>query len=141
MLAASGNLARRWWLWGCGALVSYLTGIVVFFAALAGHGAAMGWATANALAFVLSCTAISFGFLALFARFARTRNRVWDSLTRNAYGMYLIHYAFVAWLQYALLGAALPALVKGVTVFIAAVGLTWGATAALRRIPAVGRAI
>ena len=34
-------------------------------------------------------------------------------LSENAYGIYFIHYLFVIWLQYLLLGAALPAVAKG----------------------------
>jgi hypothetical protein len=55
--------------------------------------------------------------------------------------MYLIHYAFVSWLQYTLLRAALPAVAKGSIVFLGTVLLNWGTTAALRRIPAVARMI
>jgi surface polysaccharide O-acyltransferase-like enzyme len=74
-------------------------------------------------------------------RFAKARSRVLDSLRDNAYGMYLIHYAFVSWLQYALLKVALPAFVKGSLAFSATLALSWGVTAALRRIPAVARVI
>ena len=34
------------------------------------------------------------------------RRRWLDSLSANAYGMYLVHYPFVVWMQYALLDAA-----------------------------------
>ncbi|HYL72830.1 MAG TPA: hypothetical protein VEU96_01440, partial [Bryobacteraceae bacterium] len=79
--------------------------------------------------------------LALFTRFAKARVKVWDSLTANAFGMYLIHYAFVSWLQLALLRTNLPAIAKGSLVFLGTTLLSWGATAALRRIPAVARVI
>ena len=59
---------------------------------------------------------------------------MFDSLQDNAYGMYLIHYAFVSWLQYALLKAHFPAIAKGAVVFLGTVVLSWGVTAALRRI-------
>jgi surface polysaccharide O-acyltransferase-like enzyme len=77
----------------------------------------------------------------LFVRFAKTRNRVLDSLRDNAYGVYLVHYALVSWLQYALLKTALPAIAKGSAVFLGTLVLSWSATAALRRIPAVARVI
>ena len=32
-------------------------------------------------------------------RFLRWRTGVFDSLARNAYGMYVVHYSFVAWIQ------------------------------------------
>ena len=60
------------------------------------------------LGFVLCCGAISFAMLAVFRRFANARTPVLTSLSRNAYGIYLLHYGFVMWLQYALLPAALP---------------------------------
>jgi hypothetical protein len=41
------------------------------------------------------------------------------------------------WLQFALLGLALPALVKASIVFSVTLALSWSATAALRRVPAV----
>jgi len=91
--------------------------------------------------FVLSCAASSFAFLALFVRFARRRIRIWDSLTANAYGIYLVHYPFVSWLQYALLKTTLPALAEGSLAFLGAVALSWGVVAAIRRIPAVARVI
>ena len=55
--------------------------------------------------------------------------------------MYLVHYPFVVWLQFALLGLALPALVKAAIVFSATLALSWSATAALRRVPAVANII
>jgi surface polysaccharide O-acyltransferase-like enzyme len=64
-----------------------------------------------------------------------------DSLRDNAYGMYLIHYAFVSWLQYALLKATLPAIAKGSVGFLATLALSWSVTAVLRRIPAVAELI
>ena len=74
-------------------------------------------------------------------RFAKTRNRVLDSLRDNAYGMYLTHYAFVSWLQYALLKTGLPAIAKGSVVFLGTVALSRSVTAALRRIPGVARIV
>ena len=67
--------------------------------------------------------------------------RLLDSLKANAFGMYLVHYLFVVWLQFALLGLALPALVKAAIVFSATLALSWSATAALRRVPAVANII
>jgi hypothetical protein len=37
-------------------------------------------------------------------RFATRHSRSLDSLSESAYGMYLVHYVFVVWLQYLLLG-------------------------------------
>ena len=49
--------------------------------------------------------------------------------------MYLIHYTFVVWLQYALLALVWPAAAKGTIVFAGTLAASWGVTAALRQIP------
>ncbi len=67
-------------------------------------------------------------------RFARARGPWLDSLEANAYGMYLVHYGVVVWLQYALLGIFWPASFKAAIVFAGAVLLSWSASAALRRV-------
>jgi len=48
--------------------------------------------------------------------------------------MYLIHYVFVVWLQYALLNAHLFAFTKAGIVFGVTLVLSWAASAALRRL-------
>jgi peptidoglycan/LPS O-acetylase OafA/YrhL len=72
---------------------------------------------------------------------AQSRSRLFDSLAANSYAIYLLHYAFVSWLQYALLPASLPGVAKAAIVFLGALGLSWSTAAAIRRIPAVARVI
>ncbi len=79
--------------------------------------------------------------LALFLRFAGKARGVLDSLGANAYGIYLLHYASVTWLQFALLDAPLPGYAKAAPVFTGAVALSWGLSAMVRRIPAVARIV
>jgi hypothetical protein len=55
--------------------------------------------------------------------------------------MYLLHYAPVVWLQYALMDAAAPALVKAAIAFGGALVLSWTATAAMRFLPFGSRLI
>ena len=69
--------------------------------------------------------------------FAQLRSRVLDSLKSNAYGMYLIHYLFIVWLQFAMLATNLPAILKAAVVFAGTLALSWAATAALRQVSAV----
>ena len=87
------------------------------------------------LSFVFACLCNSFGVLALALRFAAKRRAWLDDLKLNAFGMYLVHYVFVIWLQYALLPAGLPAIVKAAIVFAGTLVLSWGTTAALRHLP------
>ncbi len=139
LLAQSGKLARRWLLWSIGALLAFGVATGIGIAAITAHPGVRWWEVASDLTFVLSCAASSFAFLALFVRFANSRGKIFDSLAPNAYGMYLIHYMLVSWLQLALLNSNLPALAKGSLVTLATILLSWGATAMLRRIPAVAR--
>jgi surface polysaccharide O-acyltransferase-like enzyme len=89
----------------------------------------------------VTCGLLVFGFTALFLRFATRRSGVMDSLTANAYGIYIVHYAFVTWLQFGFLGIDLPAVAKGTLVFVAALALSWSTVALLRRVPSVARVI
>ena len=141
LLAPDGKLARRWLLWLIAALPAFGLLMGIFIAAVTSKTSPQLWGIIGGLAFALSCAVSSFAFLAVFLRFARRRVKVYDRLRDNAYGIYLLHYAFVSWLQFALLRAPLSAISKGSIVFLGAVALSWGATAALRRVPAVARVI
>jgi surface polysaccharide O-acyltransferase-like enzyme len=85
----------------------------------------------------LSCTASCIAFLTLFSRLFTRPRKAWSSLSANAYGIYLIHYGFVTWLQFLLLPAALSALAKFALTFVISLALSWGLTALLRRIPVI----
>lgn len=139
LLAPDGKLARRWPLWVTCALNAFGIVSLTTILAITAHAQSQGWMIAMDAGFVLSCAASSFAFMALFVRFARSRSRFFDSLSANSYGIYLVHYAFVSWLQYALLTASLPAAIKGALVFLGALGLSWATAQTLRRIPAVAR--
>jgi len=141
LFSPDGKLARRWPLWASATVLIYFTLVAFFIAMLSGVGRSWPWSILLGGLWVLSCAASCFGFMSLFARFATHRIALFDSLTDNAYGMYLIHYAFVSWLQLALLRIAMPGLSKGVLVFAGTVALSWATIAALRRIPAVARVI
>ncbi len=117
LMAAEGRLARRWVRWMAAALVSFVAGGAVIAAAMTQPDGAGAWIIPGGIAFAVSCAAISFAMIALFLRFAHTRLRAFESIRRNAYGIYVLHYGAVTWMQYALLGASLPGVVKGVIVF------------------------
>jgi surface polysaccharide O-acyltransferase-like enzyme len=122
-------------------LLIYLALAAASITMISGAGKSLPWGSLLGIPWVLSCAASCFGFISLFTRFATRRIAVFDSLTGIAYGMYLIHYTFVSWLQYALLPASLSGFVKGVIVTLGTIILSWATTAALRRIPAVARVI
>ena len=93
------------------------------------------------LTVVLCCGTISFAFIAFFRRFAIAHQPVFDSLSASSYGMYLIHYPVVVWLQFALLAVALGPIAKGAIVYVGAVALSWGIVVALRRVPVTARVL
>jgi glucans biosynthesis protein C len=68
-----------------------------------------------------------------------TPPRIWESLAANAYGIYLIHWVFVLWLQYLLIPVALPAVPKFFLTLIGSLALSWSIIALLRKIPLVGK--
>jgi glucans biosynthesis protein C len=79
----------------------------------------------------------SLAFLTLFRKFTRRANTFWDSLTRNAYCIYLVHYIFVLWCQYELLNVDLPAFIKFLITFLISLFISWQVSILLRKIPVV----
>ena len=75
----------------------------------------------------MACASGCFVLLALCLRFAPERTRILDSLSVNAYSMYLLHYVFIVWLQYALLSVALFAAGKAAIVFGGTLAMSWAA--------------
>jgi glucans biosynthesis protein C len=139
LLASDGLLARRWATWllaACAAFLLWTAPTALIFEHR--DAAPLGLQISADLGFVLSCGSSSFFVIAVFLHFARNRSRVLDSLSRNAYGIYLIHYVFVVWLQYALLNAPVSAFLKGGIVFGLTLVLSWAASAALLRLPLQG---
>jgi hypothetical protein len=139
-LASDGPLARRWAMWLLAAFAAFLlwTAPTALIFELR-DAASLGLQISAALGFVLSCASSSFFLLAVFLHFTRNHSRVLDSLSHNAYGIYLVHYVFVVWLQYALLNAPVFAFFKAAVVFGLALVLSWATSAALRRLPLRGR--
>jgi surface polysaccharide O-acyltransferase-like enzyme len=131
-----GALAKRWWGWVAVGLMSFTVFIIMIVVVTP-----MERTIVSEIAFVVCCWAIVSGMTGLFLRFAKRRVRIFDSLSENSYGIYVVHYVFVTWLQYLLLGSALAPSVKGMVVFAGTLILSWGTVAAIRRIPAVAKVI
>lgn len=139
LLANDGKLARRWPLWIVASLLGFALAVITFLTVMSTYakgGPGTGLLTFGNFTFVLSCAASSFACLAFFTRFVRKPNRIADSLSANAYGIYLLHYVCVTWLQYALLDAKLSGAAKGSLVFVGAVVLSWAISATWKRVTA-----
>jgi peptidoglycan/LPS O-acetylase OafA/YrhL len=141
LFATDGMLSRGWSRWVAGAAGSFLLWIGATGLIVTGKGGLPGLTIVAAFGLVLFAATACLAFMAVFLRFAATPLRLVGSISEHAYGMYLFHYLFVIWMQYALLRAPLPAVVKGVGVFGATVVLSWAATAGLSRVPIVGQLV
>ena len=142
LLLPEGRFARRWWLWLIAASGALFIGSTVLIAILTTKGVAQRiWMDVGAFSFVLSCGTLCFAFLGIFVRFTTRSNRLMDSLSANSYGIYLVHYFFVAAIQYALLSQPLSGAAKAGVVVAGALAASWVTTAILRRIPLVSRLV
>jgi Acyltransferase family len=143
LLAVDGPLARRWWAWLAVGVASFALWAGATSTTLPDwrHAATIEKLAAS-VSFPLACAGGGFALLALSLRFASgLRHWIFDSLSANAYSIYLLHYVFVVWLQYALLGGALPAFAKVAIVFAGALMLSWTCSAAFGRVAAASPVI
>jgi peptidoglycan/LPS O-acetylase OafA/YrhL len=91
--------------------------------------------------FAASCGGTSLGFLGACRKLVRRPNPIFDSLSANAYSIYIVHYAFVLWIQFALLSVSWPAWIKFCVTFIGGLGASWGTSKLVRQIPVVRRVL
>ena len=132
LLDCDGVLARRWPAWLAAAFAGFLLWAAPTSATLADWSSAPLIAKfAAGIGFAVACATSCLCSLAVCLRFAHWRAWVFDSLSTNAYRMYLIHYVFVVWLQYALLGTGLFAIGKAVIVFGGTLIMSWSIAAAM----------
>ena len=138
LLRSDGMLSRRWALWSVLAIVTFVSWMLV--TALTMETAPLGIGPLPQLdivvnlLFVLSSATGCFAFAGLFLHFAARRWPIADKLSANAYGIYLVHYLFVVWLQYLLFGIAVFAIVKALIVFSGALFFSWGVASTFHRV-------
>jgi surface polysaccharide O-acyltransferase-like enzyme len=97
------------------------------------NGGSFALRFAAELAFVPACAAGCFFLIAVCLRFATGHWRLISYLSANAYGIYLVHYVFIVWLQYALLTLPLFAIGKASIVFSGTLILSLATTFAAQR--------
>jgi len=130
---SDGPFAKHWWAWLLGGAGSYAVLAWIYSA-----NPASPWAK---YVFLIEAALVVLGVTAVFIRFFRRRIGFLSSFSANSYGIYLIHYLVIIWLQYAVLRASLSAGVKFAIVFCGGIAICWAFTAAIRQIPAVRRVI
>jgi surface polysaccharide O-acyltransferase-like enzyme len=130
MLNADGFLAKHW-----RALVVLALAAFALWMGLIGLSLKAGGRAPAALELLTDASFALAGLgsvlLALAAafRFGTTRRPLLGALADKALPIYLIHYAPVVWMQYALLDLALPAVAKAAIVFISALAISYGLAA------------
>jgi len=130
LLATDGLLARRWPLWVVVGLVGFGLWAAPTSFMLDDDNAPLATQIAGGIGFSIACATGCLSMLALCLRFATKRVRTLDSLSANAYGMYLLHYVPVVWLQFALLSVTMFAGFKAAIVFGGTLAVSWAISAA-----------
>jgi surface polysaccharide O-acyltransferase-like enzyme len=145
VLAEKGLLAKRWIVWLAFAITSYGAILLLVYAHhnwLADFNSPpFWWHTTYGLAFAMFSAAMTFTVLAVFLRFERSSFWLLDAVRPSAYGIYLLHFIPLIWLQYVVYDPAFPAFVKFAIVFTGTLSMSWALTVLLRKIPVAARTI
>jgi peptidoglycan/LPS O-acetylase OafA/YrhL len=144
LLAEGGELSKRWWIWLACALVFYGAILILVYVHhnwVDFNAPPLWWRAVYGLAFALFSAAMTVTVPAFFVRFAESGWRLLDALQPSAYGIYLLHYIFIIWLQYAVYDFDIPAGVKFAIVFAGTLSGSWALTVMLRQIPLLARLI
>jgi hypothetical protein len=145
LLSANGQLPKTRWIWVIVTLIPYglLWGLIYIKREILGNPPVQpDWYEASyGLFFALFSAAILFAIMAFFLNSREPGPTLLDRMQGDAYGMFLVHYPIVLWLQYWLFDYDLPAFVKVAIAFVLTVALSWAATAALRKIPGAKRVL
>jgi len=139
LLSAHGRLTERRWFWTGITLIPYCMMWVMIYIKreiIGNPDPLPGWYLAIYGSFyVLFSASILFAILAYFLQSRDGGPTLLDRMQGDAYGMFLVHYPIVLWLQYWLFDMELPAFAKAAIAFFATVALSWAVTAVLRKIP------
>jgi len=145
LFALNSELAARWKIWLGFAALFYGAILLLVYAhhnwVADFNSPPLSWSIGYGLAFALFSAAMTTAEISTFLRFAQSRLALLDAMKPQAYGIFLVHYIFIIYLQYAVFDPPLPAFVKFAIVFIGTLSLSWVTTLLLRKIPVVGRMI
>jgi peptidoglycan/LPS O-acetylase OafA/YrhL len=145
ILAEDGAIAKHWPVWLAFAVLFY--GLILLLVYVHHNWIAdfvsppLSWKVAYGLAFAMFSAAMAFTVPATSLRLTQSRLRLLDAMQPSAYGIYLLHYPFIIWLQYVVYDPAFPAGVKAAIVFAGTLSASWALTVLLRKIPFVARMI
>lgn len=143
MFSTKSAIVKKWWLWLLLSLVVYCTLTIIpgplkhmlknntineFYAWMIYY-----------IIYAASCTISCIAFITTFRRVISKENNLWNSLSENAYLIYLVHYIFVVWCQFLLLNYNIPAFGKFSITVIFAFSFSWMVSILLRKIKIVNK--
>jgi hypothetical protein len=139
LLSADGQLAKSGWGWIVATLIPYcLLWVLIYIKrGILGNPSPLPhwYEFFYGIFFTSFSAAILFAILAYFLRFKRSGGSVLDPMQKDAYGIFLVHYAFALWIQYWLFDVDVPSIVKVLIGFAFTLATSWALTRALRQIP------
>ena len=145
VLAAAPSSPASWMIWYAFALLFYAAILLLVYAHhnwIANFNAPpLSWRVGYGIAFALFSGAMAFTEIGFFVYTAKWPLRFFDAIQPSAYGIFLIHYIFIIWLQYAVFDPAWSPFVKFAIVFVGTLAGSWLTVILLRKIPFVGRMI
>jgi len=91
--------------------------------------------------YTASCTLSCIAFITVFRRFINTEKHWWNSLSENAYLIYIVHFIFILWSQFLLMNFNIPAFFKFLITFTISLSLSWVVSKWLRKIKIIKKYI
>lgn len=141
----TGGVVKRWPLWFAFAVLFYGAILLLVYAhhnwVDSVSNPPLAWKVAYGLAFASFSGAMAFTVPTISVRLANSHLRLLDAMQPSAYGIFLVHYIFIVWLQYVVYDPGWPAGVKAAIVFAGTLGGSWLVTIWLRKIPFIARMI
>ena len=145
VFGADSALPSQWLRWVFAALVPYLLIWALIYVkryVIGNPPTPPQWyEAAYGLAFATFSAAMLFAVLAIFLRFMRGGSSLLDPLQHDAYGIFLVHYMYVLWIQHWLFDVELPAIPKALIALGGTLILSWATSAVLRQIPGAKRVL
>lgn len=129
IFSKNASIVKHYPLWGLLAIASFI--MMLFFS-----GEIVKQQLGDTF-FLLCCTLMCIAFISAFSKLLVKNFSWWDSLSKHAYLIYLLHFVFVTWIQFFLLPIHLPVPLKFLIVFLLSLTLSWATAFLLRKIAIV----
>ena len=145
IVSAQGALPQQWLRWSLVPLIPYaaMWGLIAVKREILGNPPVLPpwYEFLYGVAFAIFSVAMLFALLAIFLRFKTQGSSSLDWMQRDAYGIFLVHYAYVLWIQHALFDFDMSAIAKAMIALVGGLALSWATSALLRQISGANRVL